>query len=282
MKTVVVTGSSGFVAHHTIPLLKKAGYNVVPFDIVEGNDIRKPEDLRKVLVPGCKVLHLAAVARFDKAEEDPVTAYSTNGGGVAVLLREADNAGVERVVLASTASVYMPVGAWQRPIAEYHPTLGNSPYAISKCLGERQVGFSKVPFVILRYAHLYGVKKWHGGLIDAFLSRIARGAEPIMFGGLQSNDFTSVKDVARANLLALETPYVNEVYNVGTGQHVTTAEAVAILSELTGYKGGIEHRPMRIVDAPNFVLDVSKAERLLKYTPEWEFRAGLEDMLCGA
>jgi len=277
MTQVVVTGSEGFVAHHTIPVLEQAGMEVIRLDKVLGTDVCDPAAVRETLPRGCKVLHLAAVARFAEADADPAEAYRTNVGGVANLLRAAEEAEVERVVLASTASVYMPV--WTVPIAEHHPTQGNSHYGCSKALGERMVGFSRVPFVVLRYAHLYGTHKWHGGLIDNFIARIDRGLAPVMYGGWQSNDFTYVKDVAEANLLALTTEHVNEHYNIGTGEEVTTAEAVDILSELTGYTGEIERTRIRVVDAPRFVLETSKATRLLGFKPEWSFRAGLEDML---
>lgn len=278
MTRVIVTGSRGFVAHHTSPLLEREGFEVLGFDLRDGQDICRPDDLRAVLRPGDKVLHLAAVSRFAHADHDPPEAYRTNVGGVATLFAVAQEVGVERIVCASTASVYMP--AWIAPITEDHPIMGNSHYGLSKALGERMVGLFRVPFVVLRYAHLYGTHKWHGGLIDSFLERIRRGAEPILYGGGQSNDFTYIEDVAQANLLALQTPHVNERFNVGTGEATTTEQAVEILAALTGYQGGYDRRPMRVYDASRFVLDIGKARRLLGYEPRWSFRAGMIDMLA--
>ena len=278
MKTVLVTGSSGFVAGHTIPALREAGYSVVPYDILDGLDICDPDALEMCLTPGCKVLHLAAVSRFASATENPPEAYRTNVGGTATLLRVAGEVGAERVVMASTASVYMPV--WNPPIRESHPISGNSHYGFSKAHAESMTQLHRdVPHVILRYAHLYGQNKAHGGLIDAFLDRIERGAKPLMYGGAQSNDFTYIKDVVAANLLALETEHVNEAYNVGTGEAVTTEQAFEILQEATGYSGEVQHEPMRSVDSMRFVLDMVKSRRLLGYCPEWKFEDGLRDML---
>lgn len=277
MSRVVVTGSRGFVAHHTIPALREAGHDVVGFDLTDGQDICHPDDLRAVLTPGCKVLHLAAVSRFAHADQDPPEAYRTNVGGVATLFQVAQEVDVERIVCASTASVYMP--AWIAPITEDHPVNGNSHYGLSKALGEKMIGLFRVPFVVLRYAHLYGTHKWHGGLIDSFLERIARGADPILYGGAQSNDFTYIRDVVTANVLALETPHINERFNIGTGQSTTTSEAIEILAKLTGYNGHYDRRPSRQVDG-QITLDIRKAQRLLGYEPKWNFRAGMIDMLA--
>lgn len=275
-KRIVVTGSRGFVASHTIPLLKDHGYVIVNYDIKDGQDICNKQTLKKHLSEGCKVLHLAAVARFADCDKDPSEAYRTNVGGTATVLTAAAEAGAERVVLASTGSVYMPV--WQVPITEYHPVCGNSHYGMSKALGESMIGLHQAPFVVLRYAHLYGTGKWHGGLIDSFIARIDRGMRPILYGGWQSNDFCYIKDIAQANLLALETPHVNEIFNVGSGQEVTTREAYDLLCSMTGYKGDAMQEALRPVDAPRFVFNLQKARRLLKYNPRWGFTEGLRDL----
>lgn len=280
-KTVLVTGSEGFVAQNTIPILEQAGYEVIPYDLklkpVGHFDVCDTDVLRASMPPGCKVLHLAAVAKFVEADRNPAEAYRTNVGGVATVLRVAAEVGAERVVLASTASVYMPI--WCIPTNEHHPISGNSHYGLSKAMGERMVGLHQVPFVLLRYAHLFGPLKWHGGLIDSFIERVKRGASPVLYGGWQSNDFTYIKDVVRANLAALETPYVNEAFNIGTGLEVTTDRAAEILAEELDYTGPILRQSIRIVDAPRFILDVSKATRLLGHTAQWTFKDGLRDML---
>lgn len=276
--TVVVTGDKGFVAHHTLPLLREAGYDVVGFDLQDGLDICDPAALRRVLKPGCKVLHLAACSRFSLADADPPNAYKVNVGGTGLLLEVAHEMGVERVVMASTGSVYMPV--WRVPIDERHPASGNSHYAFSKLWGERMTLLYRTPFVVLRYAHIYGAKRWKDGLINAFIDRVRRGMQPILYGGQQSNDFTYVKDIARANVLALETPHLNEVYNIGTGNEITSKDASLMVAHAIHYEGKIDVQARRDIDPPRFVYDIDKARRLLGYEPKWAFEAGLEDMLC--
>ena len=275
---VVVTGSEGFVAGATIPVLESHGFKVIRFDRKLGQDICNPADLRNTLRPGDRILNLAAVARFKSCDEDPPEAYRTNTGGVAMLTQIAEEVGVERIVHASTASVYMPV--WQAPISEHHPTGGNSHYGVSKYLGEKMFGLhQKVPFIILRYAHLYGPGKQSGGLIDTFIDRITRGAAPILYGGAQSNDFCYIEDVAHANLAALLTDHTNETYNIGTGVETTTEAALKLLSTLSGYNGPVDRQPMRAVDAPKFVLTIDKARRLLNWKPVWNFQTGLTKTL---
>jgi UDP-glucose 4-epimerase len=276
---VVVTGSAGFVAGHTIPALEAAGYSVIRFDIKHDarQDVCDYKAIRSKLVPGCKVLHLAAVSRFAAADEDPPEAYRTNVGGTATVLRASADAGVERAVLASTGSVYMPV--WQVPITEHHPIVGNSHYGRSKALGEQMAALHDVPFVTLRYGHLYGTNKKTGGLIDNFLNRMARGAKPLLYGGWQSADFCYIQDVVQANLQALETEHTGEIFNIGSGEETAVKDVHQLLVELTGYSGEIVQEQLRAVDAPRFVFSIKKAKRLLGYNPEWSLTEGLKDLI---
>jgi UDP-glucose 4-epimerase len=275
---VIVTGSRGFVAEHTIPALEAAGYEVVGYDLLDGQDICDDALLGDTIQQGDKILHLAAVSRFNDASRNPPEAWRTNVGGTATLLKVAAEKEADRVVMASTGSVYMPV--CYAPIMENHPIAGNSHYGCSKAQAEYMLQLHRVPYVILRYAHLYGLNKKHGGLVDAYLERIKRGASPIMFGGFQGNDFTYIADVVQSNLLALETLNVNEAYNIGSGEEITTARAFGILEEITGYMGEIENRTARQVDALHMYMDISKSRRLLGYDPSWSFREGLADLLA--
>src|SRR5690606_14742979 len=106
------------------------------------------------------------------------------------------------LVYASTGSVYMPI-TQTPPITEDFRACGNSVYACSKYLGELYVRASRVPWIILRYSHLYGKEKRHHGLIGGFLDRINFGMAPVLYGGKQSNDFMYIDDTARANMFAL-------------------------------------------------------------------------------
>jgi len=165
------------------------------------------------------------------------------------------------------------------PITEDFLTVGNSVYGVTKNLGELFVKQS-VPFIILRYAHLYGKDKKRHGLIGGFLSRIERGLEPELYGGKQSNDFCYIKDVAQANYLAIISSWDcwNQVYNIGTGEELTAQSAGEIICKTVEYSGKINIKKPREADAQRFVYDISKARNMLGYKPKYSFRQGLKDM----
>jgi len=275
---IIVTGGSGFVGSNTIVALVKKGYEVLNFDLTEGFDIRKLSDLQEVIEPGDKVLHLAAIARFAQADADPLLAYETNIEGtknvaLACLAKKA-----ERLVYSSTGSVYMPVEQ-EPPISEEFKCRGNSVYACSKYIGELILERLKVPYVILRYAHLYGKGKIGHGAIGGFIDRMNRGLSPILYGGKQSNDFTHIEDIVQANILALETRNFGEVYNIGSGEELTTEGVFEIMRDALGYEEEFTILPGRSVDPLRFVFDISKAREGLGYNPKYSFREGF-DAFC--
>jgi UDP-glucose 4-epimerase len=166
------------------------------------------------------------------------------------------------------------------PITEKFQARGNSVYGCCKFMGETYVR-EHTPHIILRYAHLYGAEKRMHGLIGGFLDRISFGMAPVLFGGKQSNDFLYIKDVAKANMLALTAPWDkwNQVYNIGSGEELSAEEAGQIVCDAAGYKGEIDIKEGRTVDASRFVYDMSKAKEMLGFTPDFTFREGIKDML---
>lgn len=276
-ETIFITGHLGFVGKHTVKHLLALGHKVVGYDITEGNDIRDYDRLLKMIESGMKVLHLAAVSTFWGADNDPINAFITNALGTKNIIQAAKAKGAERVVYASTGSVYMPI-VEPSPLTENHRAMGNSHYGCSKRLGELYVLQVDSPYVILRYAHLYGQGKEKEGAVGGFIDRMRRGMAPVLYGGKQSNDFCYIKDVVQANELALFTPNLNEIYNIGTGEETTTEDIFKIMQKVSGYNKDFEYQNQRSVDASRFVYDISKARKLLKYNPQWSLKKGLEDM----
>jgi len=271
---IIITGGSGFIGKPTIKALKDKGYKVLNFDLKTDRDIRSINQLREYIDKGDKVLHLAAIARFAEADADPKLAFETNAIGTKNVAQVCKEKEAERLCYASTGSVYMPISE-DPPITEDFKKSGNSVYACSKYLGELYID---VPHIILRYAHLYGVGKVKHGLIGGFLERINRGLAPILYNGVQSNDFCFIDDVVEANILALETDNLNETYNIGTGEELSAKKAGDIICEVFGYKGEVEKKLGRSVDALRFVYDTSKAEKLLGFKAKYNFRDGLIKM----
>jgi nucleoside-diphosphate-sugar epimerase len=283
---ILVTGSSGAVGTATLPLLGALkgfetfgdNHTVIPYDLMDARDIRNREDLADALDGVDRILHLAAVARFADADADPMRAYSTNVLGTEAVAQQAERFSIP-LVYASTGSVYMPVEQVP-PITEDFQARGNSVYGVSKYLGELMVRKIRSPWIILRYAHIYGHQKAGKGLIGAFLDRMHRGLAPTLYGGKQSNDFTYIDDIATANLKALTAPWDawNQVYNIGTGEELTAEDAVEALSEVFDYRGPIEHLGSRAVDSQRFVYDIRKAQERLGFTAEYSFKMGLQAM----
>ena len=283
---ILITGDRGFVGTETKRLLDAEGHECIGYDLMDGYDIRDLGQLKAAVAahdPNA-ILHLAAIARFADADKDPQLAFETNVLGtmnVAMVARSFH----KPLVYASTGSVYMPIDE-KPPITESFKAKGNSVYGCSKYAGETYVRQHN-PYIILRYAHLYGREKRMHGLIGGYLDRIKRGAAPTLYGGKQSNDFTYIKDVARANMLALTAPWDkwNQVYNVGTGEELSAEKAGDLVIKVWNkynpaapFKGKVEKKDMRTVDPGRFVYDMTKAKVMLGFVPEYTFEQGLDDM----
>lgn len=277
---ILVTGNRGFVGTETQKLLEAEGHEVVGFDLMDGKDIRDSQQLEQFVLgerPD-RILHLAAIARFADADKDPRLAFETNVVGTSNIAYVAKKHHIP-VVYSSTGSVYMPITDFTGSIKEDWAAKGNSVYGCSKFAGETYIREVN-PHIILRYAHLYGKEKRMHGLIGGFLDRINRGLAPTLYGGKQSNDFTYIKDVARANMAALAAPWDkwNQIYNIGTGEELSAEDAGKLVCELAGYTGKIEIKEQRTVDPERFLFDVSKADRMLGFKALYDFKTGLEDM----
>jgi len=189
---ILITGDCGFIGTHTKRALKKKGYEVIGYDIKRDprEDICNSEHLSYFIEKGDKILHLAAVSRFRDADNNPAEAWRTNVGGTASVLETATKKKAERIVYSSTGSALMPI--WTNPITEHNTDLeGNSHYGMTKAAAEKLFRLSqyKVPYVILRYGHIYGKGKIGHGAVNIFIERMERGLKPVIYGGKQSNEF---------------------------------------------------------------------------------------------
>ena len=165
----------------------------------------------------------------------------------------------------------MPI-TQEPPITEEFKVCGNSTYGCSKYLGELYIKEVN-PYIILRYSHLAGLEKRYYGLVGNFISRIERGLKPQLMGGDQSNDFLDVRDVARANYLALIASWncQNQIYNIGSGIEITSEDAGKIVCKYMKWDGGVEVVSAREVDPRRFVFNIKKAELMLKFKAQYSF-----------
>lgn len=276
---ILITGNLGFVGTATQKFLESKSIEVIGYDLMDKQDICDYSQFKeyvRIKNPD-RILHLGAIARFADADKNPKLAHSTNVLGTINIVNVCKEFHIP-LVYASTGSVYMPIKL-KPPITESFPIMGNSVYGCTKALGELYVQECN-PYIILRYAHLYGKEKRMHGLIGGFLDRISRGLEPTLYGGKQSNDFTYIDDVATANYLALTAPWDkwNQAYNIGTGEELSAEQAGKIVCEIAGYTGKIIVNEQRGVDPDRFVFDISKAQVMLGFKAKYTFKEGMEKM----
>ena len=279
---ILITGNKGFVGTETQKYIESQGHFVFGYDIMEDrNDIRDIERFEAFVVDNKidRILHLAAIARFSDADKDPQLAFETNVLGTKNVASIAKKYHIP-VVYSSTGSVYMPITDFKGSIKEDWPAKGNSVYGCTKYAGETYIRECS-PYIILRYAHLYGKEKRMHGLIGGFTDRISRGLAPTLYGGKQSNDFTYIKDIARANYLAVTAPWDkwNQVYNIGTGEEISAEQAGKDICKALGWpEADVEIKEARTVDPERFWFDCTKAEKMLNFKYAYSFADGLKDM----
>jgi UDP-glucose 4-epimerase len=289
---VIVTGANGFVGIHTIRDLLERGYNVEAVDIkteglkefsnkkrcvVHKMDILD-EGFKDLIEMGDKVLHLAAVAKFETAKANPQLAVRVNVEGTLNIIQACVEKKADRLVYSSTGSVYSlsaPV-----PIREDAPREPSSIYGLTKKMAEDWIIFygNQLHYVILRYGYIYGKDKdW--GAVGAFIKRLSKNEQPVVFGGNQTNDFVYVKDVVEANRLALETEYTNLAYNIGTGRATSIRDVCEYCIKAMGSDLEMKIVRARMFDYPIFVYDISRARTLLGFEPQWNVLNGITDLV---
>ncbi|MDQ3931143.1 MAG: NAD-dependent epimerase/dehydratase family protein, partial [Chloroflexota bacterium] len=230
------------------------------------------------------VLHQAALPSVPRSVEDPLSAHEANATGTLKVLLAARDSGVKRVVYASSSSVYGDSPTL--PKHEEMPTSPMSPYAVNKLTGEDYCKvFAHVyglPTVALRYFNVFGPrqdpKSQYAAAIPGIASKMLRGERPTIYGdGEQTRDFTYVKNVVNANLLACEREEaVGLAMNVACGERISLLQLVTLLNEVLGTDLGPEFAPPRAGDVKHSLADISLAERALGYRVEVGFKEGLE------
>ena len=265
MWTVLVTGGAGFIGSHSVDRLLSLGHQVRVLDnfssghahnlaphprltVIEG-DVRDPRAVSAAMEPCSHVLHLAAQVFVPESIANPVASASINIVGYLHVLDAARRLGVARVVYASSAAVYG--AASSEPLTEASPTGPESPYGLEKLVNDHYAAlFGQLygqSLCGMRYFNVYGPRQDprspYSGVISKFLQRAMAGEGLTVFGdGLQTRDFVSVYDVARANAAALFAQTTG-VVNVATGRSATLLELIAALGEVLG-------RPLPVVHAP--------------------------------
>ncbi|MCE5338472.1 MAG: SDR family oxidoreductase [Methanomicrobiaceae archaeon] len=303
MSKVVITGGAGFIGSHIAEEVAKE-YEVVIIDnlddyyspdlkrrnleillknpnvrFIEG-DITDADLLRRVIDSDVEfVYHEAAQAGVRISVEDPFKPNKINVLGTLNVLKASLDAGVERVINASSSSVYGKVQ--YLPFDEAHPTMPVSPYGVSKLAAEHYCRvFYEVyglPTVSLRYFTVYGPRMRPDLAISIFTKKMLANEPITVYGdGEQTRDFTYIDDIVRVNRRLLETSAADGyVMNVGGGHRITVNDLIAHLREITGSTSEVVYSDKQKGDAEHTLADTSLAGELVGYRPEVSIREGL-------
>lgn len=296
-KHFVIFGGAGFIGSHVVSLLAREPVErIVVFDkvvrrenlapalasgkvkVVEG-DVTQIEQVASVVGGVDGIFHLAALP-INACVQMPRRCVEINVVGTFNILEAAQKAGVKKIVFSSASSVY---GDTDEMMDESHPLNARSLYGASKIAGEYFLrAFHEMhglDYVVFRYMNVYGPSQ-QGGVVMAVLRRIQEDLPPVIYGdGSQSFDFVHVGDIARANILAMQSDITDEVFNIGSGTEASIKEVVSILLGLTGSSLKPAFEPGGQVLMQRRVGSSAKAERLLGYKPVVDLHEGLKSVV---
>ena len=307
--SILVTGGAGLIGSTTIDILlnKHAPAKIVILDdLVRGslaNIERALKDPRVTLIKGdiCDVdtvkhvtkgmdavIHLAAL-RITACAADPRRAMQVMCDGAFNVVDAAREAGVKKIVAASSASIYGLAESF--PTREdHHPYNNQTWYGASKVMLEGLLrsyyAMHGLPYVAMRYFNVYGPRMdLHGKYTEVlirWMDRIAAGQPPLILGdGKQTMDFVYIDDVARSNVLALLSDAEDEVFNIASGTETSLQDLASALLKVMDSSLRPEYGPERAVNpVPRRLADTSKAQRLLAFKAQVGLDEGLARLVA--
>ncbi|MFK2827253.1 NAD-dependent 4,6-dehydratase LegB [Bacillus sp. B190/17] len=310
-KTVLVTGSDGFIGSHLTEELVRRGYKVRAFtyynsfnswgwldhsekqikDQIEvfAGDIRDPHGVKEAM-KGCDIaLHLASLIAIPYSYHSPDTYVDTNIKGTLNVLQAARELGVSKLVHTSTSEVYGT--AQYVPINEEHPLQGQSPYSASK-IGADQMVLSfyrsfETPVAIIRPFNTYGPRQSARAVIPTIITQLASGKEKIKLGALSpTRDFNYIKDTISGFISIMNSEKaIGEVINIGSNYEISIGDTAKAIAEVMGKNVEIETDEIRLRPEKSEVerlwADNQKAKELLGWEPSYGgingFKRGLKE-----
>jgi UDP-glucose 4-epimerase len=272
---ILVTGSEGFLGVVLCKMLKRNGHEVVPFDLLNGQNILDKKQLSSALSNCQACIHLAAIADLYEAEDAPEKTYQINVEATNVLLDLAEEKKI-RLLFASTVCAYGNNG---NPInQEDSPLAPTEVYAASKVMAEALFRERLEKHAILRLATFYGPGMRSSLATSVFLKAIIHGQEVNIHGdGQQTRCYTHVEDIASGILAVLEAD-ANGIFNISAEQEVSVVELIQIISQLTGKEAKInfvEERFGQIFQSRNSIEKLKS----LGWSPKYNLLSGLETCL---
>jgi UDP-glucose 4-epimerase len=293
----LVTGGAGFIGSNLVDRLLEMDHEVVVIDNEYSDaheqfywnpkaqnykyDIRDYENTRQLYDGVDYVFHIAAEARIQPAILNPIEAVSINSVGTCTVLQCSREAGVKRVVYSSTSSGY---GMNQSPNIETQPDDCLNPYSVSKVSGEKlckmYTNLYGLPTILFRYFNVYGERQplrgQYAPVVGIFLRQRAVGESLTIVGdGNQRRDFTHVRDVVQANILAatkeVDSDAFGQLYNVGTGNNYSINQIARMISDNT----------INIAPRPGESRVTLANNQKLRRTFGWEPTIKLDDWING-
>lgn len=292
---ILVTGGAGFIGSHLADELIKEGHQVVVIDNLSTgkkefinpkaefhkSDIRNLEEIKPLFKGIDAVFHLAAQPRIQPSIINPVESHSNNVVGTLNVLVASRDAKIKKFIYSASSSAYGDQK--ELPLKEDMTPGPKSPYSVFKLVGEQYCKLFNelydLPTVSLRYFNVYGPRQSCEGayatVIGIFLKQAEAGKPLTIVGdGEQTRDFTNVRDVVRADILAMESNKVGkgEVINIGTGKNYSINRIANLISDK------VVHIPPRSAEVQDTLADNSLANKLLGWQPEVSLEEGIEEL----
>ena len=311
MSKVLVTGGAGYIGAHVAAELLKSGYSIRIYDDFSNGLHRRVDGKFRDIVDGDMldrvkllaaldgidaVIHLAAKKAVEESVKDPLKYYENNVGGTLNLLGAMAAKGVKQLVYSSSAAVYSPND--KEAVVEDDPTAPLSPYGASKLLSEQLISSvgsaEQISNISLRYFNVVGSNIAEFGdnskdnLVPKVFLALKNGKRPQIYGsdyptpdGTCIRDYIHVQDLALAHLAALkkvESGYISQVYNVGSGKGYSVKEMMDQISKSIGRDINPELSPARAGDSPKLIASIDKIKEQLGWSP----KASLKEMIDSA
>lgn len=297
----IVTGGSGFIGSYIAEAVAESHDVVVIDNFSSGKSENMsgfPDNIRVIrgsitnislLTDAFKgadgVFHLAAIASVARSVDDPLATHKTNLTGTLNVLLAARECGVRKVVFSSSSAVYGDEKTL--PKREDMLPAPLSPYAVSKLAGEYYCNvFSEcfgVKTISLRYFNVFGPRQdphaEYAAVIPKFITRLIDNLPPIIFGdGKQTRDFVYIKDVVRANILAMQSSATG-TFNIGSGKKIDLNTLACTLAEIMKVHLHPIHEKPRTGDIRDSISDITQAKKAFRYHPRYSLDEGFRETI---
>jgi nucleoside-diphosphate-sugar epimerase len=300
MASFLVTGGAGFIGSNIVAELVRRKERVRVLDnfstgsranlqsfaesieVIEG-DLTDLEMVRSAIRGADFVLHQGALPSVPRSVEQPINTNNVNVAGTLNVLVASKEEGVQKVVVASSSSVYGDTQ--ESPKSESMQPRPLSPYAVSKLAGEQYARvFYEIyglPTIVLRYFNVFGPRQnpdsQYSAVIPKFIRTMLEGRQPIIYGdGMQSRDFSYVQNVVEANILATQSSDAKGItLNIACQESCSLRNLLEALNDILGVKIQPQFQPSRKGEVKHSVANIALARKCIGYVPTVKWKEGL-------